>query len=577
MVDIDQSDLEGPKIDRRTTMKLLGAAGVSASASALAGCTGGSGGEGGDGTAGEGAKQTGGSVTVGWMIDNIEFLDPHMVGLGEQIEIHSNIFNGLVKLNENIEIVGDAAKDWSLPDDTTYVFQLREGITFHNGDTLDAEAVKWSLERLAGDESLEHHAKMANVESVEATGEYEVTVNLSKPTAPFISFMLRGPGRAGTIVHKSAADDPDAYNREPVGSGPFKLTGRTSGESLTLEAYDDYWETDEDGNQLPYLDKIEIKLIPEPSTLWSAVESGEVAYANIMTGEFAQQAEGRNDLNVAASSAGDWACVAPLTTNPQEVPEQAKYASGYDEVTDKWEGEDLPTTDPKVRKALSLAIDREEIVEKAWFGYAETAHALYNPAIGWLYDHLGGDEPDPGQYQDVERAKQLLDEAGYTGDPRLEFSVLALPEDEREMTVIQEQWREIGVETSLDIQQESSYWDNIYRYEHTVTTYGGAADVDPWMSDFKQLGTPDPETGMGAWQKNLWSNEKFDEAILEATRTPDLDKRAKIYEDAHEAFIEDAPYAMTTFPLNPKVSTAEFNGVGIQVGLSNFHRAHLSE
>lgn len=584
MPEIDRTDIEGPKIDRRTTMKLLGAAGMAG----LAGCTGTDEGES-QGTedqsdaqddsesrdSQDGASQ-GSSITAGWLIDNIEFLDPHQVDLANQIEIHSNLFNGLVKLNQDVEIVGDAAADWSLPDDTTYVFELEDGITFQNGDPLDAEAVKWSLERLQEFEESPHTGKVEAVEEIEADG-LELTVHLSRPVAPFISFMLRGPGRAGTIVHRSAEENPDEYNRFPVGSGPFQVTDREPGESLTLERHDDYWETDDNGNQLPYLDTIEIDLIPEPSTMWSALQGNAIDYANTLTGQFAQQAEPQNNFEVTATSSGEWASIAPLCSNPQENLEDVKWISGYDEITDQWNDRDLPTSDPRVRKALSMGINREELVEKAWFGYAKPAHTLYNPAIGWLYDALGGEEPETGQYYDPERAQELLDEAGYTGDPRIEMSVLCLPEDERELTVIQQNWQEIGVQIELDIQQQASYWDNTYRYEHMAIAYGGGADVDPWMSDFKQLGSPNPDTSEGAWQRSLYFNDEYSELLNEATRTPDLDARADVLSQANEVFVRDAPMLMTTFPLTPKVSTASLQGVGNQAGLSNFHYAQLND
>jgi peptide/nickel transport system substrate-binding protein len=224
-----------------------------------------------------------------------------------------------------------------------------------------------------------------------------------------------------------------------------------------------------------------------------------------------------------------------------------------------------------------MAINREEIVERAWFGYAEPAHTLYNPSIGWLYDALGGEEPDPGQYYDPERARELLDEAGYTGDPRISMSVLCLPEDERELTVVQQNWQEIGVEMELDVQQQASYWDNTYRYEHMAIAYGGGADVDPWMSDYKQLGVPDPETSEGAWQRSLYFDDEFSELLNEANATPDLDERAGVYEDIVSHFVENAPMLMTTFPLNPKASVAGLSGVGNQAGLSNFHYAQLDQ
>ena len=553
----------------------------------LAGCTGDGGSAGGGGGSGDGsgsgdtssgdgggsAAKTGGSIEAGFLTDNLEFLDPHYVDKGAQMQLISNVFSGLLKVNRDKEIVGDLAKDWKIPDDTTYVFTLNEGVTFHNGDPLKAKQVKWSLDRLMKNKESEHHGKVTTVDSVEATGEYEVTINMSEPTAPFLAFMTNVPGRAGAIVHDSADDDPDAYNKKPIGSGPFKVESRSMGESITLTKFEDYWETDENGTQLPYLDEVKIRLIPEPSTMWSAISSESIQHCAQITGQFAQQGEKMSTLNVRKTSSGDWSCLAPLGADPAEHPEKAKLASGYDKITQKWQGTDIPTANKKVRQAIAMAIDRDEIVKKAYFGYAIPAHSAFNPVMGSVYE----EEAKPGQYHDPEKAKQLLDEAGYTGDPRFSFKLLGMPEYKRWMTVIQQQLSDVGIDVELDIQQPSSYWDTIYRYDHMVTTYGGSTDIDPYMFWWKQLGTPDAETSLGVWQKSMMFDEDFDQALKKSFATPKPEERKTHIRNAEEIFLDQAMYTMTVFMLKAKVDVASLKNVGIQAGMSNFHRAYLAE
>jgi peptide/nickel transport system substrate-binding protein len=586
MKGISKEDLEGPKIDRRTTMKLLGAAGMAG----FAGCTGdndstpteGSGGSSG----GSGNSETnteapsnakmGGSIKAGWAFDAVQLLDPHYVDLYQQITIFSNIFSGIVKLDRNGEIVGDVASDWELPDDTTYEFTIRKGITFHNGDTLDASAIKWSMERLMGLDDSPHVGKVTDIESVEAPDPTTLRINLSTPVAPFITFLTRGPGRAGTIVNKTAIEnDREEYRRNPVGSGPFELTERSSGESLTLTAFDDYWETDSDGNNLPYLDEVTINLIPEPSTMWSAISTGGIQYADELPPQNARQAQGGGSVDVAGVSSGEWSCMAMLCNDPgsEEWAERQSYASGNEQPTDYWEGKDIPTTNKKVRQAVALAIDRQELVKKAYFSFAKPAHSLINPAIAWAYK----EKPDNAQEYDPERARELLDEAGYTGETRFSGRILGTPTDERVMTVLQQQLANVGIDAELAVQQESSYWDNVYLYNHMFVMYGGGGDIDPWMSWWKQLRTPMKEGSSGAWQKNLYSNTDFDELLSKSYNTPNKEERLNHVRGAEQIFLEDSPFAMTTFPLTPKGSVTELRNVGNQTGLSNFHRAYLEQ
>lgn len=567
----DTEALDGPRIDRRTATKLLAAGGLSG----LAGCSGG-GDTGGEGTeSGSGSSDAsgsgGGSIAAGWNIDEIEYLDPHYIDKGQEIYLSSNIYSGLVKIGADGAIVGDLANDWTLPDSSTYVFDLKEGATFHNGDPLDAEAVKASFERLMSLDDSPHLGKVSSVESITAEDATTLRISLSETVGPFISFLTRGPGRAGTIVHADEATaNPDEYNRMPVGSGAFELVERESGEYLQLEAHDGYFGTDEDGNSLPYLDSVRIDLIPEPSTMWTAMRGGEIDYSISIPAQNAGQAESMSSLDVVGTNPGAWFCIAPLCNDPAEV-EWQQYASGAGEATDEWADEDLPTTDARVRQAIAMAIDREALVERAFFGYAEPAHSVFNPAIAWLYEET----PDPGQYYDPEAAQQLLDEAGYTGDPRMSLSLLGTPTDERRMTVVQEMLSQVGIEVELNVQQESAYWDNLYRYENELVMYDGYVDIDPWMSLWKQLKTPVESGSAGAWQANLYQNPEFNDLLEEDYRTSDVETRTDLLRQAEDLFLEDAAWAMTTFPLIPKASASTLVGVGNQAGLSNFHTARI--
>jgi peptide/nickel transport system substrate-binding protein len=562
-------ELEGPRIDRRTAGKLFAAAGISS----LAGCAGGSG-EGDTETATTEAQSAGESsrseAVIGFNIDEIEFLDPHYVDKGQEITLHSNIYSGLTKIGPDGSIVGDLATDWSIPDSTTYEFDLVEGATFHNGDPVDADAIKASIDRLRNLDDSPHLGKVESIESVEAVDATTLRINLASTVGPFISFMTRGPGRAGTIVHAEAAEeDPDGYNRMPVGSGPFELVEREPGEYLQLEAHDGYHETDADGNALPYLDSLRVDLIPEPSTMWTAMQGGEIDYSNQVPAQNAAQAESMDSLNIVGANPGAWFCIAPLCNDPAEV-EWQQYASGNQQATDKWADQDLPTSNPAVREAIAKAIDREALIERAHFGYAEPAHSLWNPSIPSLHEEA----PDPGQYYAPDEARSLLDEAGYTGEPRMTLSLLGAPTDERRMTVVQQMLADVGIEVELNIQQESSFWDTLYRYENELVMYDGYVDIDPWMSVWKQLKTP-AEGSAGDWQANLYNNPEFNTLLEEDYQTADPDARAQVMKQAEEIFIEDTAWVMTTFPLIPKGSAADFNGIGNQAGLSNFHAARF--
>lgn len=580
--DVDAEKLDGPKIDRRTTVKLLGAAGFTGLATSLAGCAGSEGQEettqGTEtGTSTPTADRAGGEITAGILGDTVNFLDPHRVGTSREMRVHSNVFSGIVKLNRDAEIVGDLAEDWSVPDDTTYVFQLADGATFHNGDTLDAQAAKWSLDRLRDFDESQHQGKLGNVTGIEASGN-ELTINLENPQAPFITFLLGGVGRAGAIVHSSAEEDRDEYNRMPIGSGPFQITGRNSGESITLERFEDYWKTDVNGNQLPYLDAIEFELIPEPSTMWSAVSSGQVDIAHEITGQFGEQAGNNPSVEVQNARRAQWLGMRMLARNPADDPEYARAASRGDlNVPDL--GDDIPTANQNVRKAVAMAINREEIVNRGFFGYAEPAHQLYNP-ITFMYE----EQPEPGHYHDPERARELLDEAGYTGSPRFQAEMVSLPIYERAATVIQQQLSNVGIDVTINLLEPSVYWgsEGVRGFDTLFGLVRGSGDVDPWMSHWRQFGEPHAvsdkgDETFGSEKLSLWHNDEFDELIIEDARTPDVEQRRELLSQAMDIFVDEAPVSMLVFTQTPVVQSPSLRNVSTPAGLRYYDRAYLAE
>jgi peptide/nickel transport system substrate-binding protein len=519
----------------------------------------------------------GGEITAGLLTDGVTSLDPHRVGISHQIKIMQNIFSGLVRMNQNAEIVGDLASDWSLPDSTTYVFDIVDDATFQNGDPCDAEAIKWSLERLMAFEQSQHAGKVSGVSGIEVSGN-ELTINLNEPETAFISYLTTGPGRAGAIVHPSAEENRDEYNRMPIGSGPFRITGRSSGESITLQRFKNYWKNDEEGNQLPYLDQVNIRLIPEPSTMWTAVSSGDIDIASRITGQFGRQARNVDSLAVESKSTGQWTMLRMMTKNPADNPEYAQAATRgtLNPVPDL--GDDIPTADARVRRAVSKALDREALSQKGFFDFAITAHQLYNP-VTFMYE----ENPDRGQFYAPEEAKQLLDEAGYTGDPRFKAEMVTSPTYERVATAIKSQLSEVGIAVTINILQPSIYYssDGVRGFNTLFGIGTGASDIDPWMSHWRQLGYSNEVSGkgdetFGSEKYNLWHDEKFDDLIIEDSQTPDQERRKELLSQAMDIFVEQSPWAMAVFSAPPVVRNKNLNNVGTQVGLMSFARASVS-
>jgi len=222
----------------------------------------------------------GGTIKIG-SFQNIDTLDPHQTTFISACAIHNNIYNGLLKITspdgKGVEFKPELAREWEIQGDRIHVFRLNKGVTFHDGQPCTAAEVKASLERVKDKAQSPIHAwKLELLEHIETPDSQTVKLHFAKPY-PFLRVALTGStGRAGTIVSvKAAKEKGKAFGRNPVGTGPFKFVEWKEGDYILLEKNPNYWESD-GGNKLPYLDKVMIKFIIEPSTLVAAVKTGEV-------------------------------------------------------------------------------------------------------------------------------------------------------------------------------------------------------------------------------------------------------------------------------------------------------------
>ena len=579
---IDLDSLSGPKIDRRTTMKMMLSAGYVGAASALAGCTGGTEDGKADGGSGEGdqgdTEQTPESgvsskkVTVGYLADSINRMNPYAIlsntGTRATAQIMTFPNSGLLTVMPGEGIVGDIAADWNAVDGTTWEFQIRENLKFHDGEPIDATSVKKSYEYILeqGEKLGSAYDEMKWITDMEVPDSHTLVLRTDEPVSMLPSLLTDEPG-SGDVMPVDRYDiQSEEFRFKPVGAGPFVVEEINPGQNVIFSRFKDHYETDEDGNQLPYVDELEVRVIPEPSTLYAALESGSVDLAVLLGGNFANQADQNPDLSVTLTENATWACIAMLCNKPHEHKEWAKHAAGTEpeNVTEEWKGKDLPTSDAKVRRAIAMAIDRDEVAEKAYFGWAKPAHHIINETITWLYE----EEPDPGQYYDPERAGELLDEAGYTGNPRFSAPITCTPSREREFQVLVEQLSRDPINLDLELQviEDSAYFSTIYSYTEMLIEYDGSADIDPYQSWGKQLHTPN-KPGWGTFQKNLYSNPKFDELLEKSFRATDREERKQHGMELKRIFIEDAPYAMTVHPQVPLLHTNDLGGVVAPAGM----------
>jgi peptide/nickel transport system substrate-binding protein len=287
------------------------------------------------------------------------------------------IHDGLIKPMPDGTYSPSLAESWTVgPDAKMYEFKLRKGVKFHNGDLMTAEDVIFSFKRYKATAAKTFHD---HIEKMEAVNPHLVRFYFKRPFPDFLEYLLPGASTLGWIVPKKYVEEvgDERYKKKPIGCGPYKFVEFEAGVKLVGEAFEEYWR------KVPKIKRMEFRIVPEPGTRLTMVKRGEADIATLMQGVFYESAQKDPKLRV----------LSPLSPTIWLV-----YFAG------QWDPKS-PWSDPRVRKAASLAIDRQTLADVHMPGCAGAG------SVG-----IEGDPfvvkfpPDP---YDPAKAKELLAQAGY--------------------------------------------------------------------------------------------------------------------------------------------------------------------
>ena len=398
----------------------------------LPGCGDGSkdpGGQGNNGKTGEPVK--GGEITVGIAQDLDDSLDPHQTVAAGTREVLFNIFEGLVKPNSDGEMIPAVAEKYTLSEEApTYTFTLREGVKFHNGQTVTAEDVVYSINRCAAvPEGQEKPlvAAFSAVKSVEALDEKTVAVTIAQRDLEFISYM-------------TAAIIPADYENQdtaPVGTGPFKFVSRTPQQDFVMERFEDYWGAP------VWLDKVTYKICENADALVMNLNGGSIDLCAHLTS--AQASQLNQNFQVLE---GTMNLVQAIYLNNQAKP--------FD--------------NQLVRQALCYAIDRQGIMDMVADGQGTAVGSSIYPAFAkYFLPELVDKYP-----HDVAKAKELLAQAGYPDGFDMTISVPNNYQPHMDTAeVVAEQLREAGINVTIQPVEWSTWLDTIYNGRQFQATVVG--------------------------------------------------------------------------------------------------------
>ncbi|MEM7743968.1 MAG: ABC transporter substrate-binding protein [Pseudomonadota bacterium] len=538
LVGLNRQDLGGPRLERRTVLRLLAACGALTAAHVMPGMG-----------VTPARASTGGTLQAGWSgTGEFRTLDPAQIPQVLLFQITSNVLSGLTHINPALVAEGDLATDWEVSaDGTEYIFNLREGVTFHNGDPFTADDVLYTYERSKDPQQSIHSRVLNNVASLEKMGDYKVKFTLSAPQASFLVKTLeRSSGRAMTIVSKGAIESMGLsdYGLRPVGTGPFKVTDHQLGQSITLEKFENFYDPER-----PKVDKVVITPILDPEPFAAAMEAGDIHISggNPIPPELIDRFEQNPDLVTSIVPGPGFQCV---WMNPNRDPfKVSDFSKPVEELMEE--------PGFKVRLAIAKAIDRDLYIKQAHFGRAVPGYGSVNPAMGFYYDEGIADKSN--QNFDLEEAQKLLAEAGYPGGegfPKLKLA--GTPSNRRDSIVVANILkRNLGIEVEVESKEPAVLLDEFRAMEFDMQRLGSGGDFDPddalvdWMQTSSKFNGPKRDTAKNPM--GYFSDPVVDELIDKQSATADPEARKAMVQEADLITSNKVAAAFVYHPIDPMV------------------------
>jgi oligopeptide transport system substrate-binding protein len=509
----------------------------------------------------KGGIKSGGTYTTN-ETENIRSLDP--VGINDVVSFHvsNQIYDLLIDLDTNLQIIPSLAMRWDIsPDAMLYTFHLRQGVLFQDnacfpggkGRLMTAADVKYSYDRILdqrtgslgfdyyrnyveGAKEFGEEVSKAMLENreprIKGVSGYIVKddstfqVKLTKPFGPFIYYTCLG--FAYIVPHEAVEKYGKDFFQNPVGTGPFVFDNWTPDLEINMHRNPNYWKKDDFGNQLPYLDKVKFRFIKDLSQQLLEFKNGNLDASYRIPNELFQSV---------------------VNENKTLTQEYAKYIlQRKNSLTIQYYGF-LTTSkvfsDPKVRQAFNYAVDRSRILKYVLNGSASDP-AIYGvvPPVMPNYNAKN----IKGYNYDLQKARKLMEEAGFPGGKGFPEVTLNINEGGGRNTqmaeAIQNMLKEIGVTCKLQLLQFAQHLDNIDAGRADFFRLGWIADYpDPenFLNLFYGKNVPDNPKDKSPLNSFRYKNAKYDELFEKAIATTDITARNKLYEEAEQIAVSEAP------------------------------------
>jgi len=476
--------------------------------------------------------------------------DPHYLFLDTNVAFSRHVYGALTAVDAASRPQPDLAQSWRLLDDRTWEFTLRPGIVFHDGTPLSAEDVVFSVARIRALPSPGPYTpNLATISVVEAAAPDRVIIRTDRPN-PLIPQQLANVMVVSRAAAANAASGDFVPGRAAVGTGPYRLTTLTRGDRLVLDRSDSYW------GERPEWDRVTMRVLTNDTSRVAALLSGEVDFIEFVPPADVPRirADPRFALHTGPSARIIYFL---LDTWRDESPGITDAAGGRMRTN--------PLRDPRVRRALSLAVNREALVARVMDGLAAADNQLAPAGV------LGRDPGIPMDPFDPDAARRLLAEAGFPNGFGL---TIACPNnrfvnDERVCQAVGQMFSRIGMRTTVETQPMAVYFGRIARPAGSEFSAGmmglGLGGFGEAVSLNLSLHTPDPATGRGSFNFGRYSDPELDREIEAAMATMDTAMR----EVRMQAAMRRAMAAQPVIPLHAQmVVSASRRSLAYQTSLN---------
>lgn len=447
-------------------------------------------------------------------------LDPNMYNEIPALTITEQIFNTLLKVDENGNIVPELAESFEYITPTELVIKIRQGVKFHNGDTLTSKDVVFSINRMLDKPA--SRIMIDAIDKVEAIDDYTIKLTLSKPSSPLL-FGLAHPLTA-ILNEKDTLAKNDVIATAPMGTGPYKFIEWGSGEKIELVAFDDYFEG------RPKIDTLTYRAITENSSRLAALETGEIDVAYNMDAIDSGIVENNPELQL----------ISQPTTSTEYITFNTTKA---------------PFDNKDFRKAVNYALNRQSMSDSIFMGKAKPANSIVNPNV------FGHSDKVEGYPYNVEKAKEYLKKSGIE-NPSFTLFVNDNTTRLQLAQIIQANLKEIGIDMVIETLEWGAYLQRTAQGEHQALLGGwvsGTSDADIVLYPLLHSASHG-----GAGNRAFYTNKEFDKIVDEARLVSSPEERKALFLKAQDILQEEAPlgillYKNENIGLNKKIKGFKFD------------------